>query len=566
MTHTQLPALALIVAVVLCPGLAHAQQNNSNAENAQAADVAVREKAFNLLESLAGQINTLQSAENRARLGSNLAASLWTHDEKRARTLLVSVEDNIKAGLQNHESDDPRDVQTLLVFLRLRTDTVERIAKHDAELALSFLKATELSPDKPAPYGVAESERALELRLAKEVAANNPDTALKLARQSLARGFPNELLLLLKNLNKKHREQALILYKEIVFKLRNADLARNWQARYFAQNLARSFRPPGADDSTFRELMNIFTTSALANGCGNKVSPVDEAEFCRQIAALVREMEKVDPFRGAPESATQAINEFYEAIQNSTVDEILTLAPKYPQLKSEIYWQAMVKAEASGDIERARKIANDYDGEPERRRIMLARIDGDQMSTSINDEKLAEVQRTLITIPRLQHRLRFLLSVASQIVGNHPKTALKLLNQAGEIVDTMKPAKEHTSAQMDLAMMYCLAKSDRGLEIMESLVPQLNELVAAAMKLDGYDNRYVRDGEWNMIGEGGIGLLLTQLAQNAGYFAWFDFDRAVSLAAQFERPELRLMAQLKLAQGILAGPPKRLPVVTAREY
>jgi hypothetical protein len=54
------------------------------------------------------------------------------------------------------------------------------------------------------------------------------------------------------------------------------------------------------------------------------------------------------------------------------------------------------------------------------------------------------------------------------------------------------------------------------------------------------------------------GALLTFLSQNAGYFAWCDFDRAVSLAAQFERPEIRLMAQLKLAQAILAGPPKRL--------
>ena len=61
-----------------------------------------------------------------------------------------------------------------------------------------------------------------------------------------------------------------------------------------------------------------------------------------------------------------------------------------------------------------------------------------------------------------------------------------------------------------------------------------------------------------MSGEGGLGNLLTVLAKNAGYFAWCDFDRAVNLANQFDRPEIRLMAQLKLAQGILAGPPKRL--------
>ena len=82
-------------------------------------------------------------------------------------------------------------------------------------------------------------------------------------------------------------------------------------------------------------------------------------------------------------------------------------------------------------------------------------------------------------------------------------------------------------------------------------------LVAAAVKLDGYDNHYLRDGEWNMSSAGGVGSLLTRLSQSAAYFAWCDFDRALNLAAQFERPELRLMAQLKLAQGILTGPPKR---------
>ena len=61
-----------------------------------------------------------------------------------------------------------------------------------------------------------------------------------------------------------------------------------------------------------------------------------------------------------------------------------------------------------------------------------------------------------------------------------------------------------------------------------------------------------------MSAEGTLGELLTALAQHAGYFARCDFDRAVSLAAQFERTEIRIMAQLKLAQGILAGPSRRL--------
>ncbi len=577
MTHPQLSALCLIVAIGLCAGLAHAQQINSTSQHAPTADAALREKAFNLLDSLAGQISTLQSGENRARLGSNIAGSLWIHDEKRARSLLALVEDDIKAGLQNQDGDDPTDKHTLMVFLRLRVDTVERIAKHDAKLALEFLKATEPRFDKPPPYGVADSERALELRLAKEIAANNPDLALKLGRQSLARGFSSDLISLLRQLHRKHSEQGLILYQEIIVKLRNANLARNWEAMYFAKSLANTFTPPLADDSTFRDLINIFITSALANGCGNKVSDDERSDFCRQIASLVSRMEKIDPVRAAKlkhwapevqewERSRQGFDELSDLNQNGTVDEILALAAKYPQIEGDIHWQAMVKAQASGDVERARKIATDYGGDPERRRLMLAQLDRDQMWASMNDEKLAEVQRRLSTFTRIQERVGFLLFLANRIGPNDRKAALKLLNQASGIVDTMKPGKEQTKAQMGLAMMYCFVKSDLGLAIMESLVPKLNDLVGAAAKLDGYDNRYLRDGEWNMTGEGNVGSLLTGLAQNAGYFAWCDFDRAVSLAAQFERAEIRLMAQLKLAQGILAGPPKRLLIDTATRY
>jgi hypothetical protein len=149
---------------------------------------------------------------------------------------------------------------------------------------------------------------------------------------------------------------------------------------------------------------------------------------------------------------------------------------------------------------------------------------------------------------------------ASQIGENDRKAALGLLNQASQILDSTKPGKNQLRTQIGLAMLYYSLKGDRGFTIMESLLPRLNELVAAAVVLDGFDNIYLRDGEWNMSGEGGLGEILNGLAQNAGYFAGMDFDRAVTLARQFERPEIRLMAQLKLAQSILAnqrsqGPP-----------
>ena len=93
--------------------------------------------------------------------------------------------------------------------------------------------------------------------------------------------------------------------------------------------------------------------------------------------------------------------------------------------------------------------------------------------------------------------------------------------------------------------------------MMESIIRKLNELVSAAAQLNNFDNNYLRNGEWKMTAEGGVGSLLNMLAQNAVYFALCDFDRALALSAQFERPEIRMMAQLKLAQGLLDGPPKK---------
>ena len=330
---------------------------NPAGDNAQTTDSALRDKAVDLLKSLASQISILQSAENRARLGSNIVESLWNDDEKRARTLLISVEDDINAGLRNPEDDDRTDASRTMVFLQLRMNTVERIAKHDADLALAFLKATELRSDRLQPYREAELERALELRLAKQIAADNPEMALKLGRQSLARGFSDDLLSLLTRLQRKHKEQALLLFGDVVAKLRDADLARDPNAMYFALRLAHSFTLPPSDDATFRDFISMLITSALANGCGNKIEGQNQRSwFCRQLGSLQPQMEKVDPMRAAtlkqwaPESTApvwspEAYGELNDVAQDGTVDEILALAAKYPQIAYDVYWRAMVKAD-----------------------------------------------------------------------------------------------------------------------------------------------------------------------------------------------------------------------------
>src|SRR5689334_17353114 len=120
MIRRKLPIL--LAMFFLSPAFSFAQQTRPD-EKAEA----LKAKAYELLESLATQISTLQSPENRARIGSNIASSLWSHDEKRARAILVEVGQDIRLGLRAPERNDREGELTLMVFLQLRADTIDRI-------------------------------------------------------------------------------------------------------------------------------------------------------------------------------------------------------------------------------------------------------------------------------------------------------------------------------------------------------------------------------------------------------------------------------------------------------
>src|SRR5262245_10813806 len=104
--------LILLLAVALIPAKAFSQQVDD-----KHTDEALRQKAYKLLESLAEQIGSLQSGENRARMRSNIAWSLWPHNEAKARQMFAIVTKEIKAAL---EDEDPRRYQVKANFIKLR--------------------------------------------------------------------------------------------------------------------------------------------------------------------------------------------------------------------------------------------------------------------------------------------------------------------------------------------------------------------------------------------------------------------------------------------------------------
>jgi hypothetical protein len=373
--------------------------------------------------------------------------------------------------------------------------------------------------------------------------------------------------MLLLRLSQKNREQTQLLYKDIVQKVRDNEFNTYYPSIAFTMQLVQHFTPPAADETIYRELIDVLLAKAIAKGCAARSVEREEQEnVCVYIGALVPLMEKYNPgarrLRAwAPQDreyspdTTHSYSELNYLYEYGTVDEVLALRSKYPALDSEILRRAIAKAEAEGDIERAQKLASTYSGSPEAQQSLKEQLQVYNLPEAKLEEELAKAEKEWANVSPQERAERLLMAADFFALGNR-KFALKLLDRANGSIDAFSPGERQARFQIALASIYCVLNDDRGFSAIESLLPKFNDLVAAATKLDGFDTNYLRDGEWNMTGAGSIGGLLTLLANNAGSFAWCDFDRAVSLAAQFERSEIRIMAQLKIAQGILAGRPK----------
>jgi len=107
--------------------------------------------------------------------------------------------------------------------------------------------------------------------------------------------------------------------------------------------------------------------------------------------------------------------------------------------------------------------------------------------------------------------------------------------------------------RLRLAQDYSSLDSEQSVALLESIIVQVNQLVAAAVVLDGIEHRYLKEGEWLKANYSSLGGLINNLDQNLGELARRNPASARYLSNQLERLEIRLMAQLRIAQSLLAG-------------
>lgn len=561
--------LLLIASSVTQAQLIELQPNSVQAPSpSPTIDPVTEKKALDLLASLSDQAANLHSPANRIRASCTIADLLWARDEKRARALFAGAVTQLATRIAETDFGDMEGYQEISRIQQSRQDLLMRIAGHDPEMALAALRQTRLPIGNSRGNWNSQNEASLEMNLANLMAAKNPELALKIARATLARGVSWNVISFLSQLFQKDQKAAQGLYGEIVTRLKSDNFGKNPESANYALQLLSSFPPPQADEEAFRDLLTTVLGSMMSLDRETQNGISTAQNFYYQLERLMPLVEKYAPARTAElrnwsqtvertlDPNTKMYQDLHRISQTGTVDDMLALAAKYPpDFQNLLYQNAAWKAFTDGDPARAKEII-EMMPDPLQRRQMQDQIEAQSATAVKPDDKLAHARALIERARTVNRKIELIAQMAQTLAGNNNRdAALELLNDGKTLLAASPQSAGQINAQLRLAQAYAKLDSDETFAILQSLIIRLNELMAAAAVLDGIDFRYLKDGEWEMPGANNLGVIVSGLDQTLASLGRTDFDRARKLVDQIERPEVRTMIDIDLAQVTLGGKP-----------
>ena len=109
--------------------------------------------------------------------------------------------------------------------------------------------------------------------------------------------------------------------------------------------------------------------------------------------------------------------------------------------------------------------------------------------------------------------------------------------------------------QFKVARAFAAVDPARSFEVLDPAISQLNELLAAAAVLNGFEVSLFRDGEMSMQGGSGLTNMVNRFGQELAQLAVSDLERSETLAGRFQFAEPRIMTRLAIVQGLLGVRP-----------
>ncbi len=602
--------LALLAILLLsCAQHAAAQAQNADASASQRAEAEKRaeleKKAVALLREAVSDAQGLKLVENRVRPQTAAAGLLWMRDEQAARSLFKGAAEAVAAYGASLDSEDPQFYNAAQSVSQMRTELVQAVAQFDPKLALEYLRSTRqpyADALRASGYATDAQEQQLEMSLAARVASQDPEMALRMAEQSLSNGITMSLVPVLQELETKDPATASKLATEIVKRLRAEDLTNNYEASAIASQLltvAQQQRQQQQQQQSSQSLQtNIMIDGPMAvapmRPAASSAAPlVDEqtrAELVEKILAavmsdapnqsgayplnqslqlLLPEIEKTTPARAEAirrraNTLEHTVNPqadawlpYRQLAETGAVDALLEAAPKAPpEIREQLYTQAVWKAFNDGDVERARRITENIQN-PQQRGQIRRGIETQSLWREAQKGSYAEARAAAARLTSTDEKLTALMQVASVAFSKgDAQAARQALDDARLVASAEASGRQQLGAQLQVAQAYAPLDPAQSFELVESAIARLNELLDAAATLEGFGQDMFKDGELRSQNGEAWGELVGQCAGTLAALASKDFDRANADAKSFRRMDVRAAAELQLAQGLLLSLPR----------
>jgi hypothetical protein len=317
------------------------------------------------------------------------------------------------------------------------------------------------------------------------------------------------------------------------------------------------------DEATRRELVTSLANAAVnaSNTPGRRqgnagallstvrqLMPEVERYAPAQAASMRRRLDGLDQRieRGSPREVRQLM-------ETGTPDALVEAAAKAtPESRQQLYRAAAWKAFNEGNAERARQIINTNIEGARQREQFLRELDQQVFWRAVADGNIEAAQALLARAKSTEERVGMLLQLARAVTGKgNQKGALGFLEEAATLIEGRAKGHMQFGLQLQLAHAYAPLTPARSFEIVESSITHLNELVAAAAVVEGFGQEAFAQDELKTQDGYIWSALAVQCDETLAALAPLDFDHARSAADRFQRPELRLLARLAVARGVL---------------
>ena len=234
-----------------------------------------------------------------------------------------------------------------------------------------------------------------------------------------------------------------------------------------------------------------------------------------------------------------------------TADALIQAATNAPpQMQTRLYQQAAFRALEEGNTDRARQIATDH-LPANTRDSVLQRIEFRELVAKAENSRFEDIRQKVARLGSDNEKLEMLLQLARDAQKNNPKVALQLLDEAKQMVNRRATSYEHFNQQLRVARAFAAVDPARSFEVLDPAISHLNELLAAAVVLNGFETNMFRDGEMTMQGGSALTSTISRFGQELGFLARSDIERAEVLAGRFQLTEPRIMVRLSIVQGLL---------------